>query len=160
MVEKSMSGPPTRDTEYLNDPDIFRKPTQNNAGPAGSSTSSDTAGPSSSTESCHQAVPATMRSAVPESADSRRALLRDLIRVMRPEVVTTEIDSWLKECGPAGAAIRQVLSSPNLDPRAQRNALPPEPYLPQRDGMLEALRQRNMVASNVVSGIHIDTCKQ
>lgn len=135
--------------ESLDDPDIFRKPTQNNAGPAGSS----------STGSCHQAVPATMRSAVPESADSRRALLRDLIRVMRPEVVTTEIDSWLKECGPAGAAIRQVLSSPNLDPRAQRNALPPEPYLPQRDGMLEALRQRNMVASNVVSGMHIDTCK-
>jgi hypothetical protein len=89
------------------------------------------------------------RHALPESETERRLLLRDLLRAMQPEVVGVEVEDWLKECGPSGAAIRHSPVSAGQDPRVQRNTPTRLSSLPQRDTVLEALRQRNMVASNV-----------
>ena len=89
------------------------------------------------------------RHALPESESARRLLLRDLLRAMQPEVVGVEVEDWLQECGPSGAAIRHSLASAGQDPRVQRNTPTRLSSLPQRDTVLEALRQRNMVASNV-----------
>jgi hypothetical protein len=84
---------------------------------------------------------------VPES--ERLDLLRKLLRVMQPDVVGAEIDIWLRECGPGGAAIRLSLSSAGLDSLVQTRVPPPAPHLAHRDGFLNALRHRNMVAANV-----------
>ena len=89
------------------------------------------------------------RHALPESESARRLLLRDLLRAMQPEVVVVEVEDWLQGCGPSGAAIRHSLASAGQDPRVQRNTPTRLSSLPQRDAVLEALRQRNMVASNV-----------
>ena len=83
------------------------------------------------------------------SESARRSLLRELLRMMEPEVAGSEVDAWLRECGPRGAAIRSSLSSPAVDPRTQRNLPTRAPCIPERDSILEGLRQRNMVASNV-----------
>ena len=84
---------------------------------------------------------------VPES--ERLDLLRKLLRAMQPDVVGAEIDIWLRECGPGGAAIRLSLSSAGLDSLVQTRVPPPAPHLAHRDGFLNALRHRNMVVANV-----------
>ena len=87
---------------------------------------------------------------IPGTECERRELLRGLLRAMQPETVSAEVETWLRECAPPGTCFRFSLSSPVLaeDPRAPRRT-PAAPCLPQRDTVLEALRQRNMVASNV-----------